>query len=64
MIIEPIYNIDELINTLKNIRTKTNGNVEIYIKDVFDSDEYTRISDIRIDEDGDVIIENEIHAYD
>ena len=53
---EPIYNIDKLINELQNIRKKE-GNTEIYIKDTYSTDEYLRISDIRIDEDKDVIIE-------
>lgn len=55
--INSIYNIDELINKLKKIREK-NGNVEIYIKDSYSTDEYLRISDLRIDGDGDLIIEN------
>ena len=55
---EAIYNIDELINRLKTIREKLNENSEVYIKDVYSTDEYLRISDIRIDGDGDVIIEN------
>ena len=55
---EAIYNIEELINRLKTIREKLNENSEVYIKDVYSTDEYLRISDIRIDGDGDVIIEN------
>lgn len=55
---DAIYNIDELINKLKTIREKLNENSEVYIKDVYSTDEYLRISDIRIDRDGDVIIEN------
>lgn len=53
-----IYNIDELINQLKNIRNILDKNAEVYIKDVYSTDEYLRISEIRIDGDKDVIIEN------
>ena len=54
---ESIYNIDELIKRLKEIRKETE-NIEVYIKDTYSTDEYLRISNIRIDEDGDLIIEN------
>lgn len=54
---ESIYNIDELIKKLKEIRKETE-NIEVYIKDTYSTDEYLRISNIRIDEDGDLIIEN------
>lgn len=54
---ESIYNIDALIEKLQQIR-KEIGNAEVYIKETYSSDEYVRISDIRIDEDGDVIIED------
>ena len=53
-----IYNIDELINQLKNIRNILDKNAEVYIKDVYSTDEYLRISEIRIDGDKDVIIKN------
>ncbi len=56
---ESIYNIDELIKKLKEIRKETE-NIEVYIKDTYSTDEYLRISNIRIDEDGDLIIENNI----
>ena len=61
---ESIYNIDELINRLQKVRNKVGKNVEVFIKDVYSTDEYLRISDIRIDEDGDIIIENGEHCYD
>lgn len=57
--INSVYNIDELINRLKKIREK-NGNIEVYIKDTYSTDEYLRISELRIDGDGDLIIENDI----
>lgn len=59
---ESIYNLDELINKLKTIR-KSIGNAEVYIKETYSCDEYLRISDIRIDEDGDVIIEDNESVY-
>ena len=60
-----IYNIDELIHKLNKIRKfQTKKNTEVYIKDVYSTDEYLRISDIRIDEDGDIIIENDEHCFD
>lgn len=61
---ESIYNIDELIKQLKKIRNIIGENAEVYIKDVYSTDEYLRISNIRIDEDRDVIIENNEHCYD
>lgn len=59
---ESIYNLDKLINKLQTIRKDT-GNAEVYIKDTYSSDEYLRISNIRIDEDGDVIIEDNESVY-
>ena len=59
---ESIYNIDALINKLQSIRNKITDNAEVYIKDTYSTDEYLRISDIRIDEDGDIIIENNEHT--
>ena len=53
-----IYNIDALIDKLINIRKELKTNADVYIKEIYASDEYLRISDIRIDEDGDVIIED------
>lgn len=53
-----IYNLEELIERLNKIKRKISDNPEVYIKDVYSTDEYLRISDIRIDEDGDIIIEN------
>ena len=61
---ESVYNIDELIKQLNKIRNKIGENREVYIKDVYSTDEYLRISNIRIDEDGDIIIENNEHSYD
>lgn len=55
---EPIYNIDELINKLLEIKKQLDGNAEVYIKEIYASGEYLRISDIRINEEGDVIIED------
>jgi len=51
-----IYNISKLIKQLKKIE-KEYGNCEIYIKDTYSTDEYLRISDLRVDQDKDVIIE-------
>lgn len=51
---EPIYNKEELINILK--KTEKDANEEIYIYDT-NIDEYSRITLIRIDDDGDLIIE-------
>lgn len=54
---ESIYNLDELISKLQKIRQGI-GNANVYIKEIYSSDEYLRISNIRVDEDGDVIIED------
>lgn len=59
---ESIYNLDELINKLQTIRQSV-GNADVYIKEIYSCDEYLRISDIRIDEDGDVIIEDNESVY-
>lgn len=59
---ESIYNLDELINKLQTIRQGI-GNADIYIKEIYSCDKYLRISDIRIDEDGDVIIEDNEPVY-
>ncbi len=61
---ESVYNIDELIKQLKKIRNIIGKNAEVYIKDVYSTDEYLRISNIRIDEDKDIIIENNENSYD
>lgn len=55
---ESIYNIDELINKLKEIR-KEKENEEIYIRDIYSTGEYLRISEIWIDEDGDIILDSD-----
>ena len=65
---EEVYNIDELIKILQkekrrsilqdSINKTDESNREIYIKDL-DSDEYKRIVCIRIDDDGDLIIETQ-----
>lgn len=57
---EPIYNIDALIKKLEELRKKVGCNAEVYIKEIYASDEYLRISDIRIDDEGDIIIEDNI----
>lgn len=54
---ESIYNLDELISKLQKIRQGI-GNTDVYIKEIYSSNEYLRISNIRVDEDGDVIIED------
>ena len=53
---EEVYNKKELIKILK--KTDKNENEEVFIKDL-DTDEYKRIICIRIDNDGDLIIEVE-----
>ena len=53
---EEVYNKKELIKILK--KTNENENEEVFIKDL-DTDEYKRIICIRIDNDGDLIIEVE-----
>lgn len=60
---EPIYNIDALIKALQKIRKEIGHNAELYIKDTYSTDEYLRISEIRVDDDGDVIIEDNEFAY-
>ena len=59
---ESIYNLDELINKLQTIRQGV-GNTDVYIKEIYSCDEYLRISNIRIDEDGDIIIEDNEPVY-
>ena len=59
---ESIYNLDELINKLQTIRQEI-GNTDVYIKEIYSCDEYLRISNIRIDEDGDIIIEDNEPVY-
>ena len=49
---EEVYNKKELIKVLN----KTSENEEVYIKDI-DEDVYKRLQCIRIDDDGDLIIE-------
>ena len=57
-----IFNIDKLIQELHKIRNESKENIEVYIKDTYSTGDYLRITDIRIDEDGDLILEiNEVH---
>lgn len=50
---EPIYNIDKLIIKLKKLRNKVGDNAEIF---TCRNNEYSRITNIKIDEDEDIII--------
>lgn len=59
---EEIFNIDELIKVLKEYRNEVGENAEVYIKDTYSTGEYLRISCIRIDGEGDIIIEDDYHS--
>lgn len=54
------YTIDELMNELQKIKevSPKKGETIVYIKEIYASDTYLHISDVRLDEEGDVIIED------
>lgn len=53
---ESIYNVDELIKQLINIKNEIGQNAEVYIKDTYSTGgEYLRITNIEID-DNDIVL--------
>lgn len=56
------YIVDELINRLVELKEQSDkkGETLVYIKEIYASDEYLHISDVRLDGDGDIIIEDNI----
>ena len=56
------YILDELIDELQKIKevSPKKGETIVYIKEIYASDMYLQISDVRLDDDGDVIIEDNI----
>lgn len=53
---ESIYNIGELIYKLEKIKEEE-GNREVYIRDIYSTGEYLRISEIWINGGKDIIID-------
>lgn len=56
---EPIYNIEALIYELEEIK-KRKGNREVYVRDLYSTGEYLRISGIWVNGGGDIIIDIDI----
>lgn len=56
---EPIYNIEALIYELEEIK-KRKGNKEVYVRDLYSTGEYLRISGIWVNGGGDIIIDVDI----
>ena len=56
------YMVDELIDRLTELKEQSSkkGETLVYIKEIYASDEYLHISDVRLDGDGDIIIEDNI----
>ena len=56
------YTVDELIDTLTELKNKSpkKGETIVYIKEVYATDEYLHISDVRLDDEDDIIIEDNV----
>ena len=56
------YTVDELIDTLTELKNESpkKGETIVYIKEVYATDEYLHISDVRLDDEDDIIIEDNI----
>ena len=57
---EPIYNIEALIYELEKVK-KRKENEEVYIRDLYSTGEYLRISGVWVDDDEDIIIDVNIN---
>ena len=56
------YTVDELINTLTKLKNESpkKGETIVYIDEVYVTDEYLHISDVRLDDEDNIIIEDNI----
>lgn len=56
------YTVDELIDTLTELKNKSpkKGETIVYIKEVYATGEYLHISDVRLDDEDDIIIEDNV----
>lgn len=56
------YTVDELIDALTELKNESHkkGETIVYIKEVYATGEYLHISDVRLDDEDDIIIEDNV----